>query len=123
MAGERYHMTVLVKHGPCTRTIRLGQFEEVLESQLYPLPTRHTSHTHARSHTHAHTRTLTLTRSVRCVCGQVPAAHGKHDVASLTAVPGEPRGRPTAVVSCSDTETNLGLWYTGTGKLAERINR
>jgi hypothetical protein len=53
---------------------------------------------------------------------QVPAAHNAHDIMTLATLPGEPRGRPTAVVSCSASETNLGLWYTESGKLVEKIN-
>ena len=61
-------------------------------------------------------RTFTSWRSL-----QVPDAHGKQfHITSLTAATKE--GRPTLALSCSNFETNLGLWYADTGKVVEMVN-
>lgn len=52
---------------------------------------------------------------------QVKEAHGNQfHITSLAAA--SAAGRPSIVLSCSNFNTNLGLWYASTGKLVEMVN-
>eukprot|EP00976_Prorocentrum_cordatum_P072070 1180570-Prorocentrum_minimum.AAC.4 len=51
----------------------------------------------------------------------VPDAHGKQfPITTLSSA--TKLGRPTLALSCSNFDTNLGLWYADTGKVVEMVN-